>query len=114
MAKFVFGADTEVKSEEPLLEVQAAPGARIPIGKHVFRLVVADDANNVSDPASITVIVFDADKPTAVIDFVDERNTRIPDPEVRVQVGRPIKLTGERSKDPSGDVKLYRWALFRA
>ena len=70
MAKFVPGTDTTVKSDEPLLDVAASAATPLKPGKHVFQLVVVDDSGNDSETASVTVIVQDLDRPTAVVDLI--------------------------------------------
>ena len=97
MAKFVPGTDDSIKSDEPLLDVLASAATPLKPGKHVFQLVVVDDSGNDSAPASVTIIIEDRDRPTAVVDLIDERGGRIPEPEVRVPFGRPFQLTGDRS-----------------
>lgn len=113
MAKFIPGTDTAVKSDEPLLDVQASATAPLKPGKHVFQLVVVDDAGNDSAPASVTIIIEDRDRPTAVVDLIDERGARIADPEVRVPFGQRFQLSGDRSSDIGGVVKGWTWTLLR-
>lgn len=113
MAKFVPGTDTTVKADEPLLAVQASIAAPLKPGKHVFQLVVADDSGNNSEPASITIIIQDQERPTAVVDLLDEAGGRVSTPEVRVPFGKPFQLTGDRSSDIGGEVKAWSWTLLR-
>ena len=113
MAKFVPGTDTAVKSGEPLLDVVASTAAPLKTGKHVFQLVVVDDSGNNSDTASVTVIVLDQERPTAVIDFINADGKRIPDPQVTVPFGGAFTLTGERSSDIGGVVKVWNWTLLQ-
>lgn len=113
MAKFVPGTDDNVKSDEPLLDVQASAATPLKPGKHVFQLVVSDDSGNDSDTASVTVIVLDQDRPTAVIDLIDPAGGRNPAPEVKVPFGKPFQLTGDRSTDIGGVVKVWNWTLLR-
>ena len=111
MAKFTPGVDSKVKSDEPLLDVLASAAAPLKPGKHVFQLVVTDDSGNDSDTASVTVIVVDQTRPTAVIDTINADGVRIPDPEVKVPFGSAFRLTGERSSDIGGVVKVWNWTL---
>lgn len=111
MAKFVPGTDTTVKAEEPALQVQVSPTTPLKPGKHVFQLIVADDAGNDSAPATVTIIIEDQDRPTAVVDLIDERGGRVSTPEVRVAFGKPFQLTGDRSTDVGGVVKAWSWTL---
>jgi hypothetical protein len=113
MAKFVPGTDTSVKSDEPLLDVAASAATPLKPGKHVFQLVVVDDSGNDSETASVTVIVQDLDRPTAVVDLLNERGERISTPEVSVPFGKPFRLTGDRSTDIGGEVKVWNWTLLR-
>lgn len=113
MAKFVPGTDASVKSDEPLLDVAVSPNAPLKPGKHVFQLVVVDDAGNESETANVTIIVQDTERPTAVIDLINERGERIATPEVNVPFGRAFRLTGDRSSDIGGEVKVWTWTLLR-
>ena len=113
MAKFTPGVDDTVKSDEPLLDVLASAAAPLKPGKHVFQLIVTDDSGNDSDTASVTVIVVDQDRPTAVVDMLDANGGRISDPEVKVPFGKPFQLTGDRSSDIGGVVKVWNWTLLR-
>jgi hypothetical protein len=111
MAKLVPGIDTTVKSDEPLLDVLASVGTPLKPGKHVFQLQVSDDSGNTSDGASLTVIVQDLERPTAVIDLIGPAGQRISDPVVRVPFGKSFQLTGDRSSDIGGVVKVWSWTL---
>lgn len=111
MAKFVPGVDTEVKAEEPMLDVAVSRETPLKVGKHVFRLIVIDDTGNESAPATVTIIVEDRERPTAVIDLIDAAGNRIPDPEVRLRFGDAFRLSGERSSDIGGTVRAWNWAL---
>ncbi|RQP21481.1 hypothetical protein [Piscinibacter terrae] len=113
MAKFVPGTDETVKSDEPLLDVLASAATPLKPGKHVFQLMVVDDSGNQSDTASVTVIVLDQDRPTAVVDLIDEAGNRHPEPEVSVPFGKPFRLSGERSSDIGGAVNVWNWTLLR-
>ena len=113
MAKFTPGVDTSVKSDEPALDVLASANAPLKPGKHVFQLVVTDDSGNDSDTASVTIIVLDQDRPTAVVDLIDAAGGRISEPEVKVPFGKPFQLTGDRSTDVGGSVKVWNWTLLR-
>lgn len=113
MAKLIPGTDTEVKSDEPLLDVVASVQTPLAVGKHVFRLVVTDDSGNASAPANVTVIVIDQARPTAVVDLIDERGARNPAPEVTIPFGAAFRLTGDRSSDVGGAVKVWNWSLLQ-
>lgn len=114
MAQFVPGTDTEVQAKEPTLQVLVSRTAPLPVGKHVFNLVVTDDSGNKSAPAVITIIVADGELPTAVIDFIDATGKRIPDPQVTVRFGEAFQLSGDRSTDVGGKPVAWTWTLQRA
>lgn len=111
MAKFVPGTDTAVKSDEPRLDVLASERAPLKPGKHVFQLVVSDDSGNDSAPANVTVIVLDTERPTAVIDLINPDGSRNAEPVVQVPFGKGFQLSGDRSSDIGGAVKVWNWTL---
>lgn len=111
MATFAPGIDTAVAADEPFLDVLASASNPLPAGRHVFQLVVTDNAGLASPPATIAVLVRDRSRPTAVIDFVREDGTRSYTADVVVPWGRPFRLTGERSTDSNGHVRVWRWTL---
>ncbi len=113
MARFTPGVDTEVRSDEPLLEVAVTRETPLAIGQHVFRLIVQDDAGNDSAPATVTIIVQDTERPTAVILTIDATGGRNPEPTVSMPFGSAFSLTGERSSDIGGQVRAWNWALVR-
>jgi hypothetical protein len=113
LAKFVPGNDTLVKSDEPLLDVLASVATPLKPGKHVFQLQVSDDSGNDSNSASLTVIIEDLERPTAVIDLIGPGGRRISDPVVRVPFGKSFQLTGDRSSDIGGVVKVWNWTLLQ-
>lgn len=111
MAKFVPGVDTKVEAPEPLLEVAVSAASPLKVGKHVFELVVTDDAGNESAPANVTIIIADTTRPTAVLDVIDSAGRRISTPAVNLAFGDRFALSGERSTDIGGTVKTWRWTL---
>jgi hypothetical protein len=111
MAKFVPNQSTEVKADEPLLEVAVEAGNPLKVGKYQFRLVVTDDAGNESGSADVTIIVTDTDRPTAVIDVITVTGERIQSPTVTIPFGQRFTLTGDRSSDVGGVVRSYLWTL---
>lgn len=111
MAKFVPNQSTEVKSDEPLLEVAVEPANPLKVGKYLFRLVVTDDSGNESASQDVTIIVTDTDRPTAVIDVINVAGERIPSPTVTIPFGQRFTLTGDRSSDVGGTVRTYLWTL---
>jgi hypothetical protein len=111
MASFVPGTDTAVMADEPILDVVASPTRPLPVGRHVFQLVVTDNAGNQSSVDSIAITVKDRTKPVAQIDFVRADGTRQYDSSISVAYGQPFRLTGERSTDANGRVTTWRWTL---
>jgi hypothetical protein len=99
MAKFEVG--TPVETETPTVEVTLDPENALPVGKHVFQLVVVDDSGNQSQPADVVVIVRDTEAPTAVV--------RAPS---QVSFGKSFALDGRGSSDlPPGKIVRYIWTL---
>lgn len=99
MAKFEVG--TPITTEEPTIEVTVDPTDALPVGRHVFQLVVMDDSGNESRPAEVAVVVRDTEAPTAVI--------RAPS---QVSFGKSFALDGRASSDlPPGKIVRYEWTL---
>lgn len=111
MAQFIPGQTTQVKATEPTLEVVIDATNPLKVGKYVFQLIVADDSGNMSDPANVTIVVLDRERPTAVITVINDQNERIPTPTVEIPFGRKFILTGDKSTDIGGTVKGYIWTL---
>lgn len=114
MAKFIPGQTKDVSADEPTLEVLADLKNPLKVGKHVFELVVTDDSGNQSEPATVTIVVLDKERPTAVIDLINAAGQRISRPTVELALGERFVLTGERSSDVGGVVKSYHWKLLQA
>jgi hypothetical protein len=95
MAEFVIG--TELKTESSTVEVTVSPDRPLPLGRQIFRLVVVDDAGNVSGADEVEVIVADQDAPTAVI--------RAPR---SVPFGKSFELDGSQSFDLGGG-RIAQW-----
>jgi hypothetical protein len=114
MAQFKPNSDTAVEASEPQLEVLVTAENPLKVGKHVFQLIVQDDTGNPSEPAHVTIIVQDTERPTAVIDAIRETGERVATPEVPVRLGERFVLTGERSSDIGGTVTLWQWRLLQA
>jgi hypothetical protein len=110
MAQFVPGRDTEVKAEEPLLEVLVDAEHPLKVGKHTFQLVVTDDSNLSSEPAIVTIIVQDTARPTAVIDVVNAEGRPVPAP-FNFAFGQRFGLSGKRSSDIGGTIRSFAWTL---
>jgi hypothetical protein len=99
MPKFVIG--TPVESTTPSIEVTVNAQTPLPIGRHRFQLVVADDSGNQSLPDVVEVVVRDSTNPTAVI--------RAPS---QVELGRSFNLDGRDSSDvPPGRIVKYIWTM---
>ncbi len=97
MAEFIVNQD--IKTEEPRIEVTITQDSPLKPGRHRFRLVVTDDAGNISIPDEIQVIVADTDNPTAVL--------RGPS---SVSAGKSFELDGTRSIDAGGGrIEAYIW-----
>ncbi len=102
MPKFVVG--TAIETNEPTVQVEVSLDEPISVGRHTFQLVVVDDSNNESAPATVDVIVRDTERPTAVI---------IASPPT-VSYGRTFKLDGSASTDlPPGKIVKYIWTMLR-
>jgi hypothetical protein len=90
-----------IVTETPKVEVTVNPNQPLPVGRHIFQLVVVDDSGNQSQPAAAEVIIRDTQKPTAVID--------VP---INVDAGKSFELSGARSFDlPPGKIIRYQWTL---
>lgn len=77
----------------------AAPGLSAP-GSYAVRLVVVDDAGNVSAPDQRTVVVRDEVAPTAVLSAPEAAGT-----------GTPLVLGASQSSDSGGRIVGYRWTV---
>jgi hypothetical protein len=97
MPQFII--DQEVTTQGPQVEVTITPTQPLSIGRHRFRLLVADDAGNQSRPDEVEVIVADQDAPTAVLTA----------PRI-VGFGRSFNLSAENSFDVGGGrIVRYAW-----
>lgn len=104
-----FEVNKPIAQPDPVIKVDVTPDAPLPLGANRFSLVVVDSAGNTSEPAIIEVIVKDLDKPTAVLDVVDDAGKRI-DP--IVGHGKTFILSGARSADlPPGKITEFRFTL---
>jgi hypothetical protein len=86
-----------ITTDTPTLEVTSTLNP-LTVGKHVFQLVVVDEAKNVSDPATVEVVVLDNKAPTAIITAPSS-----------VPYGTAITLDGRGSTDIGGRILEYRW-----
>jgi len=113
MAQFLIGRDTEVKGPDKTLEVTMDPANPLRPGQYVFQLVVLDDSDNASEPARVTIVVVDKERPTAVIEVINAQNERFATPTVSIPFQQTFTLSGEKSTDIGGAVKQYVWTLVR-
>jgi hypothetical protein len=86
------------ETDQARITVDVDPSAPLPQGRQRFQLEVIDDSGNVSAPDTITVIIADRERPTAVLQG----------PQI-VDLGKPFELNGERSFDIGGVIKTYRF-----
>lgn len=97
----VFQVGTPVTTTVPTVEVTSTAAAPLSKGTHQFQLQVVDDDGNISDPVSVSVIVKDTQKPTAVL--------KAPSP---VQPGVSFTLDGSQSSDVApGSVVQWIWTM---
>ena len=98
MPEFKVGED--VKTDTPTVDVTPTAAEPLLPGVHVFQLVVVDDDDNASQPATVSVTVQDPG-PTAVI--------RAPR---NVVFGNSFTLDGSQSSDVAGGkIVRYVWTL---
>lgn len=104
-----FKMNVPVVQNDPLITVDVDPANPLPPGRYRFQLVVIDDANNESAPATLDVIIADTQLPTAVLDMVNVDKAIVAP---NVAAGNPFFLSGARSSDVApGKVKAYRFTL---
>jgi hypothetical protein len=100
MASFQIG--TKLETTENFIDVTVTPDTPLAPGIHHFQVIVLDDAQNESAPATAQVIVRDTIRPTAVLEIVP----------TQVQPGQPFRLDGSKSSDvPPGKVLRYLWIM---
>lgn len=97
----VFVLNEPIKTDVPTVEVTIDETNTLPVGAHMFKLVVTDDSGNVSEAAHVSIFVKDTAAPTAVIDGPRE-----------VGFGKTFELSGMRSSDPApGRIASFTWTL---
>ena len=107
MAQFV--VNKPVVQSDPVVKVEVTADNPLPLGDNIFELVVIDNAGNRSAPQRISVIVRDAEAPTAILDMVDE-NGQIIDPVI--PFGSSFVLSAARSSDVApGKIESYHFIL---
>lgn len=100
----VQGSGSNMPVNQPLvtdtssLIVPQPAGNPLAVGRHVFQLAVSDDAGNQSKATERPVVVLDTAAPTAVLEA----------PKQVMQI-LPFQLSGARSSDVGGRVRLYHW-----
>ena len=104
-----FKENVPVVQTDPMVTVDISPDRPLSPGKHTFRLVVVDDAGNESAPKDVDIIVRDTEKPTAVLDMVNNDGAVVA---ATAELGKPFILSAARSSDPPpGKIKEYRFTL---
>ncbi|MCC6829080.1 MAG: hypothetical protein IT550_12715 [Novosphingobium sp.] len=104
-----FKLNTPVVQKDAVVKVDVAAANPLPVGANRFRLIVVDDAGNLSDATFLDVVVRDTQKPTAVLDMVNSDGKRI---DANVGQGESFTLSGARSSDVApGKVVEYRFTL---
>lgn len=91
-----------ISTEDSKIEVTIGANNPFKVGRHVFQLIVVDDAGNESLPDTQEVFVLDTERPTARLEIQPPR----------VQFGKSFALSGERSVDLGGGrIVKYIWTL---
>ena len=99
MAEFKIGVPVEV--DVPTIEVTVDPQNPLPVGTHVFQLVVLDDSKNPSAPTDVKVTIRDSIRPTAILTAPSQ-----------VEFGQSFTLDGRKSSDvPPGKVVRYVFTM---
>lgn len=103
-------AITDLKPNEPITTDDAIleivmDGGELPVGPHIFQLIITDENGNRSQPVQAQVIILDRQAPTAVLDVL---------PSSEVDFGGPFTLSAERSVGiRQGEKVTYEWTLLR-
>ena len=94
----------EGDANDQTLQISIDPAQPLPVGTHIFQLVVVDDAGNNSQPARFSITVFDDQAPTAVITGP-----------LRVAFGTGFTLSGVGSADigGGGGIVQFIWTLLQ-
>jgi hypothetical protein len=101
LAVFKTGTPITTDATQPTIQVDIDPNAPLAPGNHVFQLVVVDDRGNKSQPATVTVVVKDNLRPTAVLTAP-----------ATVDFGSSFTLDGRNSSElPPGKLKSFIWTL---
>lgn len=105
-----FELNVPIETTENHVQVTPGPGQPLRPGRHVFQLVVVDQAGNRSAPATVEVIVRDTTAPTAVIRLVVPEGE---DPATwQPAENSAFELSAEGSADMGdGEIASYIWTL---
>ncbi len=104
-----FELNVPITTADNHVQVTPTPGEPLRPGRHVFQLIVEDQAGNRSLPATIEVIVRDTTAPTAVLRLVVPEGE---DPETwQPRESDPFELSADGSSDLSGGALTYHWTL---
>lgn len=107
MAQFV--VNKPVVQSDPVVKVEVSADNPLPLGENRFELVVIDNAGNKSAPTMISIIVRDAEAPTAILDMIDD-NGKVIDP--IIPFGSSFILSAARSSDVApGKIESYHFTL---
>lgn len=90
------------ETREPFIEVTVDAANPLPFGAHTFQLVVEDDSKNVSEPKTVTVIIADTERPTAVI---------FADPPGPIPFGKSFRLISKSVDVGGGKIVKFTWTL---
>lgn len=93
----------EAKAPDSQLVIVVDPNKPLSSGIYEFQLQVVDNAENISQPTSVRVLVVDDQAPNAIIDAPE-----------KVSFGKGFNLSGKRSFDVGGSVERYVWTLLKA
>ena len=93
-----FDINVPIETDQSNVTVEVDSAAPLVTGRHRFELVVTDDSGNESEPTAIIVIVAVRERPTAVLDGPDV-----------VNFGASFELSGKRSFDIGGSIKVFRF-----
>ena len=98
-----------VKTPDATLKV-SMDDSPLPVGEHRFELLVADDSGNESEPAIVSIVVLDTERPTAVLEVRTAQGELVPNN--RLPFGTSFTLDARRSSDAGGgNIISYTWTL---
>ena len=95
----VFDPNVPIETADAVIQVEIDKERPLPVGRHLFRLVVIDDSGNESEPDEVEVFIMDTERPTAILNAP----TRVP-------FGTSFDLSGKESTDlGGGQIVRYIW-----